>query len=233
MSRSAKEISEMFSEISGRYDLANAILSLGLDRGWRRALIKAAQPNPGQKLLDLCTGTADLILEFSRQQPELLAIGVDLSSGMLQAGQAKIASANLSCTPLLIEGDALELPFADETFDIISVAFGLRNLTHIHDGLREMARVLTPGGRLLILEFSLPENHIWRKIYLFYLKNILPKMGGWISKSRLAYQYLHDSICSFPSPVEVLQELQHAGLRNANSKKLLGGVAFLYTAEKL
>jgi demethylmenaquinone methyltransferase/2-methoxy-6-polyprenyl-1,4-benzoquinol methylase len=222
----------MFSKIAARYDQANRILSFGLDCGWRNKLISSSALEQGERVLDLCTGTADLILEFARHGKNVQILGLDLSLEMLQVGQKKLDAAGKSKETLLIHGNALQLPFSSESFDVISVAFGLRNLTSIQTGLSEMARVLSPGGRLLILEFSLPASWIWRICYLFYLKNILPRLGGWIAGSRLAYQYLHDSICSFPTPIEILAQMNRAGFERTSSINLFGGVAILYRGVK-
>ena len=182
-------------------------------------------------MLDLCTGTADLVLEFSEQKKNLDVLGLDFSLEMLRVGQRKLAERG-NKEALLIQGDALQLPFSSENFDVISLAFGLRNLTSIQIGLSEMARALRPGGRLLILEFSLPAAWLWRVSYLFYLKNILPRLGGWIAGSRAAYQYLHDTIRTFPSPVEILAQMNRAGFEQASSTNLMGGVAVLYRGVK-
>ncbi|MBI1730181.1 bifunctional demethylmenaquinone methyltransferase/2-methoxy-6-polyprenyl-1,4-benzoquinol methylase UbiE [Candidatus Acetothermia bacterium] len=222
----------MFSEIAARYDQANRILSFGLDCSWRKRLIKTSVLQSGERLLDLCTGTADLVLEFARHSKNAEILGLDLSLEMLQVGQKRLEEAFKSKEVLLIHGDALQLPFSPQSLDVITMAFGLRNLTSAQKGLSEMARVLRPGGRLLILEFSLPKSWVWRIFYLFYLKNILPCWGGWITGSRMAYQYLHDSICAFPPPIEILAQMNWAGFERTSSTNLFGGVATLYRGER-
>ncbi len=228
----SSEIARMFSRISSRYDLANHVLSWNLDRGWRRRLVEWAAPRPAERVLDVCTGTADLLLACACQQEPLSLWGVDLSWEMLSVGQKKLQA--LGCAPraLLIEADAMRLPFASETFDLVTIAFGLRNLPDIQAGLAELARVLNPKGRLLMLEFALPSRALWRRIYLFYLKQIVPRVGALLTGSREAYQYLYRSICEFPSPTEIEERMSQAGLRGVKSLPLAGGIAFLYCGER-
>jgi len=232
MIRVSREISEIFSTIAGRYDRANHILSLGLDKGWRRRLVRSAALQPGELLLDLCTGTADLIIEFSKFELDSEIIGIDLSSEMLQVGQKKLRALTSRKKIELIKADVLNLPLMDQSVDVISIAFGLRNLANIQEGLSEMVRVLRPGGRLIILELSLPRHRVWRAIYSFYLKNLMPVFAAWIAGSRAPYRYLHDSICAFPSPSEILAQMTRAGLHKPECNLLLGGVAVIYRAEK-
>ena len=223
----------MFSSISARYDLANHILSLELDRGWRRRLVKWADPHPTEKVLDLCTGTADLLVEFAHDRQGLILWGLDLSREMLTIAQKKFLTGNSSCKILFVEGNALQLPYPSKSLDVITIAFGLRNLPDIQAGLLEMVRVLKPGGRLLILEFALPPNRLWRSLYLFYLKYIVPRLGAFLSGSPDAYEYLHDSIRSFPPPPEIMNHLRLAGLARIENLPLAGGIAVIYRGEKV
>ncbi len=222
----------MFSGISARYDLANHILSLQLDRAWRKQLVRWADPRPEERVLDVCTGTGDLLLGFAHQHQQLTRWGLDLSREMLAHAQKKLGSIRDAGSSLLIEGNALQLPFASESFDIVTVAFGLRNLPDIQAGLGEMVRVLKPGGRLLILEFALPPNRLWRGTYLFYLKHVVPRLGALITGSRSAYEYLHRSICDFPVPQEILHHMRLSGLARTECLSLAGGIAVIYRGER-
>lgn len=223
----------MFSDISARYDLANHILSLNLDKGWRRRLTNWSDPQPHERVLDVCTGTADILLEFSHRSESLALFGLDLSREMLEIGQRKLRIQRSDYTALLIEGDALQLPFSSESVDIATIAFGLRNLPDISAGLRELVRILKPGGRLLILEFTLPPNLLWRSFYLFYLRRIVPWLGALITGSRSAYEYLHRSICGFPPPDEIVKQMEHVGLTRVESLLLLGGIAAIYRGVRI
>lgn len=223
----------MFSDISARYDLVNHIVSLNLDKGWRKRLLSLSDPQPYERVLDVCTGTADLLLEFSHRSKTLTLFGLDLSRKMLAMAQKKLRLGSCASESLLIEGDALQLPFPSESVDMATIAFGLRNLRDISAGLRELVRILKPGGRLLILEFALPPNRLWRSFYLFYLEHIIPWLGARITGSRSAYEYLHRSICSFPAPEEIVRQLEHAGLRRAESHRLAGGIAVIYRGVRL
>jgi demethylmenaquinone methyltransferase/2-methoxy-6-polyprenyl-1,4-benzoquinol methylase len=217
----------MFTEISPTYDLTNKILSLGIDRLWRKKLILSAGLKDGDVILDLCTGTADLVFEFHRYHENVKILGLDISRGMLEIGAQKLARENDEML-LLLESDALNLPLADNSIDVISIAFGLRNLTDFGQGLSEMRRVLKSNGRLLILEFSLPIFRPWRALYLLYLKHIIPLIGGWISGSRPAYNYLHDTIYTFAAPGEVIAEMRNVGFEQIEARKFLNGISILY-----
>lgn len=221
----------MFSSISARYDLANHVLSLQLDRVWRKRLVRWADPRPEERVLDVCTGTGDLLLGFAHQHQQLTLWGLDFSREMLALAQKKLHSIRGTSSSLLIEGNALQLPFAPGSFDIVTIAFGLRNLPDIQVGLAEMVRVLKPGGRLLILEFALPPNRLWRGAYLFYLKHVVPRLGVLITGSRSAYEYLYRSICEFPSPQEILYQLELAGLERTGCLSLVGGIAVVYRGD--
>lgn len=234
------EIAQMFSQIARRYDLANHILSFNRDRAWRRELVHHAAPKPRERLLDLCTGTGDVAFEFARACPELQIVGLDLSEEMLAVAREKIplspprergARGEGSITFML--GNALELPFAENSFDIVTIAFGLRNLPDRARGFREIYRVLTSGGRALILEFSVPQHILVRSLYLPYLRYILPKVGGLLSGSRAPYEYLRDSILKFPDRAQILEELYEAGFRPVGYRDLTFGIATLYWGGKL
>ena len=223
------EIPRMFSRIAGRYDLANRVLSGTLDRTWRRRLVRLAKPRPGERVLDVGTGTGDLLIEFHRREPELVLWGLDLSGGMLAVCREKLRRLRVAAS--LVEGDALRMPFASGAFDIVTIAFGLRNLPDRERGLREMVERLRPGGRLLILEFSLPQRRWVRAPYLFYLNAIVPRVGGWLTGDRPAYEYLCRTIQEFPTPQEIAEAMERAGLANVRYEALSGGIAWLYRGD--
>ena len=226
------EIVQMFSQIAPRYDRANHILSFQRDRAWRRVLVQQAAPKPGERLLDLCTGTGDVAIEFASACPELEIVGLDLSEEMLHVAREKLAHLSLDHRVQLVQGNALELPFAENSFEIVTIAFGLRNLPDRTRGLKEIYRVLSPGGRAFIVEFSLPQSSLVRLVYLPYLRYIVPIVGGMVSGSRAPYEYLRDSIEGFPERAQILEELYEVGFRPVGYRDLTCGVATLYWGEK-
>lgn len=220
----------MFSRIASRYDLANRVLSSGFDLRWRRHLVRWANPQPGERVLDVGTGTGDLLIELIKQQPSLQLAGVDLSREMLGLARGKFQRMRIPGISLL-EGDALNLPFRAQSFDAVTIAFGLRNLPDLQRGLREMANQLRhPGGRLLALEFSLPTGRCLQHLYPVYLRYVLPEVGGVITGSREAYQYLQRSIHSFPAPAEILEEFEEMGFSRVEAQPLSGGIVVAYRA---
>lgn len=220
------DVSRMFSGIAARYDRANRVLSLGRDVGWRRRLIQRADPRSTETVLDVCTGTADLVRDFLVWDSSLSVYGVDLARPMLDVGQSKLEGR--SSASLLLEADALRLPFPDASVDVVSIAFGLRNLADFQRGIREMSRVLRPGGRLLILEFAAPPSRLVRALYFPYLRHILPRLGGWITGDRSAYAYLDRTIRAFPSPEAIARMMADAGLAEVGHERLSMGIAVLY-----
>jgi demethylmenaquinone methyltransferase / 2-methoxy-6-polyprenyl-1,4-benzoquinol methylase len=221
----------MFSAIARRYDLLNHVLSGNVDRRWRRALVTTTETRPGEDVLDVATGTADVAIEFARRARAGSITGVDLSPGMLGVGRDKLERAGLSGRIRLVEGDALSLPFADESFDVVTIAFGLRNLPDYGRGVAEMTRVLRPGGRLVVLEF-LPPRGAALLAYRAYLATFLPLAGRLISGSGEAYGYLAASIREFLDPTEVETLLATAGLARVESRRLTAGIAGLYRGVK-
>lgn len=222
------EIAQMFSQIARRYDLVNHVLSFNRDRAWRRALVQHAAPKPGERLLDLCTGTGDVAIEFAQACPELQIVGLDLSEEMVHVAREKCARLGLAPRVQLVQGNALELPFAQNSFEIVTIAFGLRNLPDRIRGLREIYRVLAPSGRAMILEFSVPQNSLVRSVYLPYLRYIVPWVGGMLAGARTSYEYLRDSILSFPDRAQLLEELYEVGFRPVGYHDLTLGIATLY-----
>jgi len=221
----------MFSAIARRYDLLNHVLSGNVDRRWRRSLVECAQTRAGDDVLDVATGTADVAIEFVRRARAASITGVDLSPGMLDVGRRKLERAGLSDRIRLVEGDALSLPFENRSFDVVTIAFGLRNLPDYGRGVAEMARVLRPGGRLVVLEF-LPPRGAALLAYRAYLATFLPLAGRLISGSGEAYGYLAASIREFLDPSEVEALLAAAGLARVESRRLTAGIAGLYRGVK-
>lgn len=223
---------DLFAPIAARYDRTNHILSGYRDRAWRLQVVASAQPKPGERLLDLCTGTGDLAIAFAQRCPELEIVGLDISAPMLAVAQQKLTELGLEKKIALQQGDALQLPFAENSFDIVTLAFGVRNLTDRLQGLREIYRVLKPHGRAFILEFSLPQARWLRSIYLVYLKYFLPGAGGILTGARAPYAYLRDSILAFPQRSQILSELHDLGFRPAGYEDLSAGIATLYWGGK-
>ena len=221
----------MFNTIARRYDLLNHVLSLNVDKRWRKALVAYAQPRAGESVLDVATGTADVAIEFARHGGAAEIVGVDLSSGMLQVARDKLAHLGLAKRIALRDGDALALPFENASFDMVTIAFGLRNLPDYARGVTEMARVLKPGGRAVVLEF-LPPRGAALVAYRAYLTTFLPITGRLVSGSPEAYRYLSASVREFISEDDVRALLSRAGLAGVESRRLTGGVAGLYRGVK-
>jgi len=220
----------MFSSIARRYDFLNHALSFNADRRWRRLLVASAAVKPGERVLDVATGTGDVALEFARRTRAARIAGLDPSSGMLDVGREKLARANGA--PIdLVEGDALALPFADASFDVVTIAFGLRNLPDYARGIGEMTRVLRPGGRLVVLEF-LPPSGATRLVFRSYIATVLPVIGRAISGSPEAYAYLASSIREFIPAESVRSLMDGAGLADITTRRLTAGVAGLHRGVK-
>ena len=223
---------EMFSRIAGRYDLLNHLLSLNIDRSWRRALVEQSGLAAGGRVLDVCAGTGDAAFSFAKHAEPSEIVCVDLSREMLEIGVEKARRRKIEGVVRFVEGDALRLPFGDGRFDAVSIAFGLRNLPDYAAGIAEMKRVLAPGGRLLVLEFAPPSRDLYRKGYAFYLGRLVPFVGGAVSGSREAYRYLASSVGEFVTRERVVDLFQEAGLKNVSAKPMTGGIVFLYIGEK-
>jgi demethylmenaquinone methyltransferase/2-methoxy-6-polyprenyl-1,4-benzoquinol methylase len=209
----------MFAGIAPRYDLGNRVLSLGLDLAWRRRAAAAAG-SPGQRALDVCAGTGDLALELARRGARVTA--ADFCREMVARGATRARRARLPVE--FVVADALALPFASESFDAATIAFGLRNLVDPGRGLREMARILRPGGRLVVLEFAQPRGWFLRRAYSVYAKRILPRLGGWITGSRAAYEYLPRTVFAFSEAEGVAGALEAAGLEEVTLERWSGGI---------
>lgn len=219
----------MFAAIAPRYDLLNRVLSLRQDVRWRRAATRAAAVPPGGRVLDLCTGTADLALEIARQSPGAREIvAVDFCAPMLVLGRKKVRRAGEEARIRLGEASAEALPFRDGVFDAALVAFGLRNLTDWRRGLAEMHRVLRPAGRAVILDFAMPPGRVFRSLYLLYFHRILPVVGRIVSGHPTAYSYLPASVGEFPEPDGLTALLQEIGFRAVSCRLLSGGIVALH-----
>jgi len=213
----------MFDSIAHRYDFLNHALSLNIDKRWRRRMIELCDVKPGEHVLDVATGTGDAAIEFGHRTRAARIVGLDPSTGMLEVARTKIADDRIE----LIEGNALALPFPDHSFDVVTIAFGLRNLPDYQRGMNEMARVLKPGGRLVVLEF-LPPRGAARLVFRSYIATVLPVLGRAISGSPEAYRYLASSIGEFIDAEAVLALMRNAGLRDATTRRLTGGVSGLH-----
>lgn len=224
------QIGQMFSALAGCYDRANRWLSFFQDQRWRTAVVRWAAPKAGDRVLDLCTGTGDLALEFARRAG-VQVTGVDISTEMLALARKKVERATCSERVHLETANAMELPYAQGTFDIATIAFGLRNLPDYGGGLKQMYRVLKPGGRLLILEFSQPQG-MWGKPYLLYLRHLLPLLGGWITGQQAPYRYLEESIRRFPGRDDLSALLAAVGFEQVAFKPLSGGIALIHRGLK-
>ncbi|MGE0089401.1 MAG: bifunctional demethylmenaquinone methyltransferase/2-methoxy-6-polyprenyl-1,4-benzoquinol methylase UbiE [Bacteroidales bacterium] len=226
-----EQVAAMFNNIARRYDFLNHFLSLGIDKIWRKKAINCLKDiNVGQ-ILDVATGTADLAIESLRLKPKRI-IGIDISEQMLEIGKQKIQKKNLDHIISLQKGDSENIHFDNNTFDAITVAFGVRNFENLSNGLTEMFRVLKPNGRAVILEFSKPHKFPVKQFYAFYFKAVLPIIGRIISKDNSAYTYLPDSVMQFPEKEDFIDQLKSAGFTNCSYKSLSFGIATIYVGNK-
>jgi demethylmenaquinone methyltransferase/2-methoxy-6-polyprenyl-1,4-benzoquinol methylase len=229
----SEEIQEMFDRIAPRYDLLNHTLSAGIDKLWRRRVVKMVRQLRPSAILDVATGTGDLALAFARKIEGVKVVGADLSSGMLEQAREKIGRAKLKGEVELICCAAESMPMLpDGGFDVATVAFGVRNFGDLEQGIREMCRTLRKGGTLLILEFSTPTHPLIRAPYRWYSRHILPRIGGAVSKERSAYEYLPQSVEEFLQPPQMIALLERIGLQEARAHSLSFGIAQIYTARK-
>lgn len=222
----------MFSSIAARYDLLNRLFSFGTDVRWRRELASEIPEAGNHPILDVATGTADVALTMEEVcAGDRLIVGTDFTLPMLRVGSNKISDSR-SQRIRLTAGDAYSLPFKENTFDAVTIAFGLRNLAHRVEGLREMARVLIPGGRIVILEFSPMNRPLLGPLFRFYFHRIMPFLGGIISGDRGAYHYLPESVDQFPDPLGLGQEMMEAGFTEVKYRALTMGIAYLHVGIK-
>lgn len=225
------QVAQMFNSIAGKYDFLNHFLSAGIDIYWRKQAVKVMAQNKPALLLDVATGTGDFAIEALQLNPDKI-IGVDISEGMLAVGQQKIIKKNLTGKIQLQVGDSENLAFADSTFDGTMAAFGVRNFENLVKGLSEMHRVLKPGGRIVVLEFSKPQAFPFKQVYNFYFKQILPVFGKLISKDQAAYTYLPESVQAFPDGPEFVNILKQVGFKDTKWHSLTFGISSIYTGLK-
>lgn len=227
-----EEVREMFDNIAPKYDLLNHTLSMSIDRVWRRRVVgEVRRAKPG-RILDVATGTGDLAIAMARRIRDVQVLGVDLSEQMLAVARRKIEARGLDGRIVLDRGDAERLAVADASVDVATVAFGVRNFGDLGAGLRELARTIKPGGKVVILEFSRPRNRVFRALYEFYSYKILPRIGGLVSRDKRAYEYLPASVGEFPAPEEFMAMMARAGFRNCRARSQSFGIAQIYRGER-
>jgi len=228
----AAKVNQLFAAIARRYDFINDLQSFGLHRAWKNRLVRMAQVRPGVAALDVCCGTGDIALRLARA--DATVTGLDFSAPMLEVARARggerspVAIAN----PKFIQGDALQLPFADASFDIVSVGYGLRNLSSWEAGVREMLRVARPGGRLLVLDFGKPDHAVWRAFYFAYLRVAVPLLGLVFCGNASAYAYILESLKHYPAQNGVAAKMRELGMTNVRVVNLLGGMMTINYGEK-
>jgi demethylmenaquinone methyltransferase/2-methoxy-6-polyprenyl-1,4-benzoquinol methylase len=223
----------MFDAIAVRYDLLNHLLSAGIDRRWRRTAIRALSLTGTERVLDLCTGTADLaIAARAMTPPASRVVGIDFAGAMLRVGQDKLRRSGRSGAIALVRGDATRIPLASRSVDAVTIGFGIRNVEDTAAACREIHRVLAPGGRIAILEFAIPTTPVVRAGYLWYFKRVLPLVGRVVSRHNAAYGYLPASVGAFASPDEFVETLQQAGFTAVSARPLTLGIVYLYTGTR-
>lgn len=227
--RSGTQVRDMFGSIASRYDLANSVLSLGIHYLWRRKLVSAIAAPAAHTALDLCTGTGDLLPLLAKRFEKVS--GADFCQPMLECAKLKLQRQKIENVEL-VQADAMKLVFNQDSFDLATVAFGVRNFEDLELGLSELRRVLRPNGQLLILEFGRPTWGVWRTIYETYSKYFLPLIGSLITGDRAAYEYLNRTSTSFPCGTQFTEMLRKLGFRTAQHRSLSGGIAYLYSAYK-
>lgn len=228
--KSGLRIRQMFGEIAGRYDFMNHFLSAGTDVYWRWQAVRMAAPFNESPILDVCTGTGDLAFAFRKKlKGDATVFATDFTHGMLTLAEKKRVDRDV----VFLEADTLSLPFPSDKFQVVSVAFGLRNVSSTIGGLKEMTRVCEPGGKVVVLEFSLPDNQLLSRTYQWYFRNILPRLGQLLVRNRqAAYEYLPQSVSEFPSGSELTGIMEEAGLVNTSFRRLTGGIATVYIGNK-
>ncbi len=226
-----EEVAEMFNNISGKYDFLNHFLSLGIDKLWRKKAVRELKQIQPKRILDIATGTGDFALELLKLRPEQV-IGLDISSGMLEVGREKMKKRKVDHVVEMVLGDSENIPYEEGHFDALTVAFGVRNFENLEKGLSEMLRVLRPGGKAVILEFSKPKRFPVKQVFGFYSKYIIPFLGKHISKDKKAYAYLPESVAAFPEGEDFVNILNKVGYKEVKATPVSGGIATIYTGIK-
>ncbi|MBD3801856.1 MAG: bifunctional demethylmenaquinone methyltransferase/2-methoxy-6-polyprenyl-1,4-benzoquinol methylase UbiE [Thioclava sp.] len=223
----------VFSRVASKYDIMNDLMSVGIHRVWKDAMMDWLAPRPGQKLLDVAGGTGDVSFRFLKRAGSGHATVCDMTESMLIEGRKRAEAESLADSLDWVVGDAMALPFADNSFDVYTISFGIRNVTRIPDALSEAYRVLRPGGRLMVLEFSQIPNDLMQKAYDLYSFNVIPKMGEIVANDRDSYQYLVESIRKFPPQETFAQMIREAGFENVSYRNLSMGIAALHSGWKI
>ena len=226
-----EQVAKMFNNISHRYDFLNHLLSLGIDKVWRKKAISVLKPLSPKKILDVATGTGDFAIQSMELNPDKI-IGIDISEGMLDVGRRKITARNLGDKIELIRGDSENIPYSQNKFDAVTVAFGVRNFENLARGLSEIKRVLRPGGMVVILEFSKPAAFPFKQLYHFYFRFVLPRIGSLVSSDKSAYTYLPKSVEAFPDGEDFLRILQDVGFKDTQCSSLTFGISTIYIGTK-
>lgn len=226
-----EQVAKMFDNISHRYDFLNHFLSLGIDKLWRRKAISYLKDLKPLQILDVATGTGDFAIQALSLKPTLIS-GIDISEGMLDVGRRKIRERKLDHLIELKKGDSENIPFEQNKFDAVTVAFGVRNFENLEKGLGEIYRVLKPGGRVVVLEFSRPRSFPMKQLFNFYFKRILPKIGNAVSSDNAAYTYLPESVQAFPDGDDFLRILDEIGFKDTKCKVLSFGISSIYIGTK-
>ena len=225
-------VKDIFASVTDKYDFLNRLLSGRQDVAWRKRTVQEMNFFNTTRFLDVATGTGDLALDCANTYPDVNVTGVDFVQEMVDNGLKKVENQNLKERVILKWGDATNLEFDDNSFDVTAIAFGIRNIPDKEKTLTEMRRIIVPGGQVMILELTTPEPGFWRSTYTFYLKGVLPKLAKWFTKNPAAYEYLADSIMNFPTRKEFLTLMESMGLKNCKAISLTFGVCTLYIGNK-
>lgn len=223
----------VFTSVASKYDIMNDVMSMGIHRVWKDAMMDWLAPRPGQRLLDVAGGTGDISFRFLKRAPGAESVVLDMTESMLVEGRKRAEAAQMAESLDWVTGDAMQLPFEDNQFDVYTISFGIRNVTRIQDALSEAYRVLKPGGRLMVLEFSQLPNPMMQKAYDLYSFNVIPRMGQMIAGDHDSYQYLVESIRKFPDQDTFAQMIRTAGFSNVKYRNLTMGIAALHSGWKL
>ncbi len=228
----SEQVREMFDSIAPAYDFMNRAMTFGIDKLWRAKAVKMIRNHSPRQILDIATGTGDLAIKLARELPEVKITGVDLSEGMIEIGRKKVTEAGLDERVEMMTGDCLSLPMADDSYDCVTVAYGVRNFERLLQGYREMLRVLRPGGMLCVIELSTPTSAIVKPLYKIYTRYIIPAVGRMVSKDVRAYSYLPESIAAVPQGEDMLAIMREAGFTDTRHRPLTFGTCTIYTASK-